>query len=86
MKTDLAASFDARPISERGIYAFATKELWAKIDRLTTKNVHGEFYLTDMATLLVKARKRVLALPATGTRPRRSMALPDATEQQALSQ
>src|SRR4051812_32310853 len=47
-----------------GIYAFATNELWAKIDKLTTKNVHGEYYLTDIAALLVKAKKRVLALPA----------------------
>ncbi len=47
-----------------GIYAFATKELWAKIDKLTTKNAHGEYYLTDIASLLVKAQKRVLALPA----------------------
>ena len=47
-----------------GIYAFNAKELWAKIDKLSTKNVHGEFYLTDLAALLVKANKRVLALAA----------------------
>lgn len=47
-----------------GIYAFSTKELWAKIDKLNPSNAHGEFYLTDMAALLVKAGKRVLALPA----------------------
>ena len=47
-----------------GIYAFNNKELWAKIDKLNTKNAHGEFYLTDMAGLLVRAKKRVLALPA----------------------
>jgi bifunctional UDP-N-acetylglucosamine pyrophosphorylase/glucosamine-1-phosphate N-acetyltransferase len=47
-----------------GIYAFATRDLWEHIDRLTTDNAHGEFYLTDMAALLVKAKKKVVALPA----------------------
>jgi bifunctional UDP-N-acetylglucosamine pyrophosphorylase/glucosamine-1-phosphate N-acetyltransferase len=47
-----------------GIYAFATRDLWRHIDRITTNNAHGEFYLTDMAALLVKAKKKVVALPA----------------------
>ncbi|MCU1309628.1 MAG: N-acetylglucosamine-phosphate uridyltransferase [Candidatus Angelobacter sp.] len=47
-----------------GIYAFATADLWQHIERITTNNAHGEFYLTDMAALLVKAKKRVVALPA----------------------
>jgi bifunctional UDP-N-acetylglucosamine pyrophosphorylase / glucosamine-1-phosphate N-acetyltransferase len=47
-----------------GIYAFATKPLFANIDRLTTNNAHREFYLTDMAALLVKARMNVAALKA----------------------
>jgi bifunctional UDP-N-acetylglucosamine pyrophosphorylase/glucosamine-1-phosphate N-acetyltransferase len=45
-----------------GIYAFATTPLLAHIDRLTTDNPHGEFYLTDMAALLVKAN--VVAIKA----------------------
>jgi bifunctional UDP-N-acetylglucosamine pyrophosphorylase/glucosamine-1-phosphate N-acetyltransferase len=45
-----------------GIYAFATKPLFEHIDRLSTDNPHGEFYLTDMAGLLKKARQRVVAL------------------------
>ena len=48
-----------------GIYAFATKPLFENIDHLSTDNPHGEYYLTDMACLLKKARQRVLAL-ATG--------------------
>jgi bifunctional UDP-N-acetylglucosamine pyrophosphorylase/glucosamine-1-phosphate N-acetyltransferase len=44
-----------------GIYAFTAKDLWSHIDHLTTDNAHREFYLTDMAGLLVKARKRVVA-------------------------
>lgn len=53
----------AREINS-GIYAFATAPLFANIDRLTTDNAHHEFYLTDMAALLVKARAKVLALKA----------------------
>jgi bifunctional UDP-N-acetylglucosamine pyrophosphorylase/glucosamine-1-phosphate N-acetyltransferase len=47
-----------------GIYAFAAKPLFAHIDRLTTANAHREFYLTDMAALLVRAKAKVLALKA----------------------
>ncbi len=47
-----------------GIYAFATRPLFANIDRLSTDNPHGEFYLTDMAALLVKAKLPVVALKA----------------------
>lgn len=53
----------AREINS-GIYAFAAAPLFANIDRLTTDNAHREFYLTDMAALLVKARARVVALKA----------------------
>jgi bifunctional UDP-N-acetylglucosamine pyrophosphorylase/glucosamine-1-phosphate N-acetyltransferase len=48
-----------------GIYAFAAKPLFANLDRLTTNNPSGEYYLTDMAALLVKARSRVVAIKAT---------------------
>ena len=53
----------AREINS-GIYAFATKPLFAHIDRLRTDNAHHEFYLTDMAALLVKAKATVVALKA----------------------
>ena len=39
-----------------GFYAFTTKPLFAHIDELRTANPHGEFYLTDMAEILKKAR------------------------------
>jgi len=45
-----------------GIYAFSASELFSRLDRLTTDNAHREFYLTDMASLLTKDRKKVLAL------------------------
>ncbi|HXB20165.1 MAG TPA: bifunctional UDP-N-acetylglucosamine diphosphorylase/glucosamine-1-phosphate N-acetyltransferase GlmU [Candidatus Solibacter sp.] len=47
-----------------GIYAFATKALFAHIDRLSTQNAHQEFYLTDMATILVRAKAKVVAIKA----------------------
>jgi bifunctional UDP-N-acetylglucosamine pyrophosphorylase/glucosamine-1-phosphate N-acetyltransferase len=53
----------AREINS-GIYAFAAKPLFANIDRLTTENAHHEFYLTDMAALLVKAKANVVAIKA----------------------
>ena len=48
-----------------GIYAFATKALYAHIGKLKTDNAHHEYYLTDMVALLVKAGEKVLALPAS---------------------
>jgi bifunctional UDP-N-acetylglucosamine pyrophosphorylase / glucosamine-1-phosphate N-acetyltransferase len=45
-----------------GIYAFATKPLFANIDRLKTDNAHHELYLTDMAALLAKSKAIVVAL------------------------
>jgi bifunctional UDP-N-acetylglucosamine pyrophosphorylase/glucosamine-1-phosphate N-acetyltransferase len=48
-----------------GIYAFATKPLFANIDRLGTDNAHHELYLTDMAALLVKSKATVVALQAS---------------------
>src|SRR5215813_6434345 len=57
------AQLKAREINS-GIYAFATKPLFAHIGKLTTDNSQGEFYLTDMAALLGKAKLPVLALKA----------------------
>jgi len=44
-----------------GFYVFAVKELYANIGKLSTANAHGEYYLTDMAEILRKARQRVVA-------------------------
>ncbi len=48
-----------------GIYAFAIGPLFAHIDKLTTENPAGEFYLTDMAGLLGRAGQKVVALKAS---------------------
>ena len=48
-----------------GFYAFATEPLFKYIEQLSTDNPHGEFYLTDMAGLLKKARERVVAVETT---------------------
>ena len=47
-----------------GIYAFATRPLYAHIGQLTTDNAHQEFYLTDMAALLNRSGEKVMALRA----------------------
>ena len=52
------------PEINSGIYCFETAALFAKLDELTTDNAHGEFYLTDVAGLLVADGARVVATPA----------------------
>ncbi len=47
-----------------GIYAFATRPLFAHLDELTTDNAHREYYLTDMAAILTRAGQKVVALKA----------------------
>jgi bifunctional UDP-N-acetylglucosamine pyrophosphorylase/glucosamine-1-phosphate N-acetyltransferase len=47
-----------------GFYAFSVLQLYEFIDKLSTDNAHGEFYLTDMASLFQKAKRRVVALQA----------------------
>jgi bifunctional UDP-N-acetylglucosamine pyrophosphorylase/glucosamine-1-phosphate N-acetyltransferase len=44
-----------------GFYVFNVGDLYANIGKLSTSNAHAEFYLTDMAEVLRKSRKRVLA-------------------------
>ncbi len=51
-----------------GIYAFAIEPLYAHIDKLKTDNAHREYYLTDVAELLRKGKKRVVALRANDSR------------------
>jgi bifunctional UDP-N-acetylglucosamine pyrophosphorylase/glucosamine-1-phosphate N-acetyltransferase len=43
-----------------GFYVLAVKELYTHIEKLSTANAHGEYYLTDMAGVLRKARQRVV--------------------------
>ena len=45
-----------------GFYVFSVPALYDHIGGLTTKNVHGEYYLTDMAEVLARARKKVVAM------------------------
>ena len=47
-----------------GIYCFETEALFAKLDQLSTNNAHGEFYLTDVAAMLVADGHRVVAFQA----------------------
>ncbi|WP_158942938.1 bifunctional UDP-N-acetylglucosamine diphosphorylase/glucosamine-1-phosphate N-acetyltransferase GlmU [Granulicella sp. S190] len=52
------------PEINSGIYCFETAALFARLDALTTNNAHGEFYLTDVAAMLVAEGKRVVAVTA----------------------
>jgi bifunctional UDP-N-acetylglucosamine pyrophosphorylase / glucosamine-1-phosphate N-acetyltransferase len=47
-----------------GIYCFDTAALFSNLERLTNQNASGEFYLTDIASLLVAEGKRVVATVA----------------------
>src|SRR6266498_3427697 len=42
-----------------GFYAFSVEAVFYNIECLTTANAHGEYYLTDMAAVLGKAKQRV---------------------------
>jgi bifunctional UDP-N-acetylglucosamine pyrophosphorylase / glucosamine-1-phosphate N-acetyltransferase len=44
-----------------GFYVFNVKELLGHIGDLSTDNAHAEYYLTDMAAVLRRARQRVVA-------------------------
>jgi bifunctional UDP-N-acetylglucosamine pyrophosphorylase/glucosamine-1-phosphate N-acetyltransferase len=54
----------AAPEINSGIYCFETAALFSKLDLLSCDNAHGEFYLTDVAELLVADGQRVVALQA----------------------
>ncbi|HUA16701.1 MAG TPA: bifunctional UDP-N-acetylglucosamine diphosphorylase/glucosamine-1-phosphate N-acetyltransferase GlmU [Verrucomicrobiae bacterium] len=58
-----AASAKQKKLREinSGFYVFDIKELFTHIGRLSTANAHGEYYLTDMAEVLRKAQKKVVA-------------------------
>jgi bifunctional UDP-N-acetylglucosamine pyrophosphorylase/glucosamine-1-phosphate N-acetyltransferase len=47
-----------------GFYGFSVPQLYKFIDKLRTDNPHGEFYLTDMASIFQKAKQRVVAVEA----------------------
>jgi bifunctional UDP-N-acetylglucosamine pyrophosphorylase/glucosamine-1-phosphate N-acetyltransferase len=47
-----------------GFYAFDVPALYEHIGSLSTANAHGEYYLTDMAGVFHRARKKVVAMKA----------------------
>lgn len=58
-----AASAEQKKIREinSGFYVFSIQELYGNIRKLSTANAHHEYYLTDMAEVLRRARQRVVA-------------------------
>jgi len=45
-----------------GVYAFSVPALYKHIGELSTNNPHHEYYLTDMAGIFHRARKKVVAI------------------------
>jgi bifunctional UDP-N-acetylglucosamine pyrophosphorylase/glucosamine-1-phosphate N-acetyltransferase len=43
-----------------GFYVFSIPQLFSHIEKLSTANPHGEYYLTDMAEVFRKAKQRVV--------------------------
>jgi bifunctional UDP-N-acetylglucosamine pyrophosphorylase/glucosamine-1-phosphate N-acetyltransferase len=58
-KSATAAQKKIREINA-GFYVFAVPQLFSHIEKLSTANPHGEYYLTDMAEILRKAGQRVV--------------------------
>ncbi|MGH9497470.1 MAG: bifunctional UDP-N-acetylglucosamine diphosphorylase/glucosamine-1-phosphate N-acetyltransferase GlmU [Candidatus Sulfotelmatobacter sp.] len=58
-----AASATQKKIREinSGFYVFSVKDLYQNIEKLSTANTHAEYYLTDMAGVLGKVRRPVVA-------------------------
>ncbi len=52
------------PEINSGIYCFETADLFRKLDLLSTDNAQREFYLTDVAAMLVADGERVVAVQA----------------------
>jgi len=61
---DLKPNQLSTPEINSGIYCFETAALFANLDRLSNQNASGEFYLTDIAALLVAEGQRVVATVA----------------------
>jgi bifunctional UDP-N-acetylglucosamine pyrophosphorylase / glucosamine-1-phosphate N-acetyltransferase len=45
-----------------GFYAFSVPQLFSHIEKLSTANPHAEYYITDMAEVLRKAKQRVVVI------------------------
>lgn len=59
---DANAIEKAIPEVNLGVYAFDGRELVAALPKLESKNAQGEFYLTDVIGMLVRAKKPVAAV------------------------
>jgi bifunctional UDP-N-acetylglucosamine pyrophosphorylase/glucosamine-1-phosphate N-acetyltransferase len=62
---DLTPEQIGEPEINSGIYCFETISLFANLNRLTSNNANGEYYLTDIAGLLTAEGKRVVATVAS---------------------
>ncbi len=70
-----------------GVYVFSGTHLWPALDRLSTDNAQGEYYLTDVVALLAPAVEAVLAADAEeaiGVNDRRQLAAAEAVLRRRL--
>ena len=87
-KAATAAQRKIREINS-GFYTFSVPALLENLENLRTDNPHGEFYLTDMAGILRKAKEKVVACKTgepseiLGTNTRAEMVQLDAYVRQA---
>ncbi|MDR3210596.1 MAG: NTP transferase domain-containing protein [Planctomycetota bacterium] len=51
-------------VGNTGVYCFRPSLLWPALERISNKNVQGEYYLTDVISVLVGDGRRVTALPS----------------------
>ncbi len=70
-----------------GVYVFSGRHLWPALERLSTDNVQGEYYLTDVVALLAPAVEAVLVTDpeeALGVNDRRQLAAAEAALRRRL--
>ena len=70
-----------------GVYVFSGRHLWPALERLSTDNAQGEYYLTDVVALLAPAVEAVLASDpeeAMGVNDRRQLAAAEAALRRRL--
>jgi bifunctional UDP-N-acetylglucosamine pyrophosphorylase/glucosamine-1-phosphate N-acetyltransferase len=70
-----------------GVYVFSGRHLWPALDRLSTDNAQGEYYLTDVVALLAPAVEAVQVSDpeeALGVNDRRQLAAAEAALRRRL--
>jgi bifunctional UDP-N-acetylglucosamine pyrophosphorylase/glucosamine-1-phosphate N-acetyltransferase len=71
---DVVASIEQRDCNEEQLkikesnpcfYIFNSHWLWSNLDKLSTENAQGEYYLTDIIKVAIDQGKKIIAMPIT---------------------